>query len=73
MEFSLMSKKGAYPCEVRADEDQTQFWIRNADTTGEFFNTKYELLQWIRTHWHRNEFIQPEEYDQLVSALSHEM
>ncbi|MBO2531646.1 hypothetical protein SAMN04488025_103113 [Planifilum fulgidum] len=70
MEFSLMSKYGRYPCEVVADEDQFRFWVRKADTTGEFFQSQQELLEWIRKHWRREDFLRPEEFDHLLIALA---
>ncbi len=70
MEFSLMSKYGRYPCEVMVDEDQFRFWVRNADTTGEFFQSQQELLSWIRQHWRREDFLRPEEYDHLLHVLA---
>ncbi|MBA4494807.1 hypothetical protein ACFO25_03385 [Paenactinomyces guangxiensis] len=71
MEFQLMSHESWIPCEVVADEDQTRFWVRNADTTGEFFRTKEELITWIQSYWDRDKFLVPEQYDELLNRLTH--
>jgi hypothetical protein len=69
MEFSIMSKNGAFPCEVTVDEENYRFTVRNADTMGEFFNTPAELVGWLGQHWQEDEFLDPQEYQQMMEQL----
>lgn len=70
MEFDLQSKYGAFPCEVTLDEENGRYTVRNADTTGAFFNTPEELVQWLTQNWSKNHFIHPEEYDTMILQLN---
>lgn len=69
MEFTIMSKHGAYPCEITIDEDNHRYMVRNADTTGEFFNSAEELVAWIDQHWYAEDFQDSQQYQQIVTQL----
>ncbi|ALC90192.1 threonine dehydratase [Bacillus sp. FJAT-18017] len=71
MEFLLDSFEGALPVEVTIDEDNGRYMIRKSDTSGVFFNSPSELIEWIRTHFQEDEFRSPEEFRKMLGALSH--
>ncbi|RSK29440.1 hypothetical protein EJF36_17935 [Bacillus sp. HMF5848] len=73
MEFSLNCKNAAYPCEVTLDEDNGRYMIRNADTSGEVFNTKEELLTWLSESWDEADFENPKEYQQMMEKIQKEL
>ncbi|MBO8173230.1 MAG: hypothetical protein H0Z33_15240 [Bacillaceae bacterium] len=69
MEFEIMSRDGAFPCEVTIDEENGRYTIRNADTTGEFFESPEQLVEWIQLNWNAEQFVKPDEYESLVQHL----
>ncbi|WP_026689589.1 hypothetical protein [Alteribacter aurantiacus] len=69
MDFQLHSEDSAYPCEVTCDEDNGRYMIRKSDTSGEVFNSSYELRQWIEQNWTGAMFINEEEYKRMLSQL----
>lgn len=69
MEFSLCSYDGALPVEVTLDEDNGRYMIRKSDTSGEFFNSPIELIAWIKTHFHEDDFCDPLEFKAMISQL----
>lgn len=69
MEFSLFSFDGALPVEITIDEDNGRYMIRKSDSSGEFFNTPNELIQWIKAHLHEDEFCHPKEFHGMLSKL----
>ena len=70
VEFEIKAKDGAYPCEVTIDEDNGRYMLRNADTSGEVFHDKTELVAWVKNNWDQNQFEDPERYQQLLNELS---
>ncbi|MDP4083541.1 MAG: hypothetical protein Q8934_02890 [Bacillota bacterium] len=70
MEFSLCSLDGALPVEVTVDDDNGRYMIRKSDTSGEYFNTPNELIQWVRTHLNEEEFCQPQEFRVMLDRLN---
>ncbi|MBU9714199.1 hypothetical protein [Evansella tamaricis] len=70
MEFEIKAKDGALPCEVTIDEDNGRYMLRNADTTGEFFETPTELRDWIQANWNPNRFEDPNQFELLISELN---
>jgi hypothetical protein len=69
MEFSLKNKHGAFPVEVTIDEDNHRFTVRNVDTTGAFFNSPSELIAWIKHNWRKDDFENPDEFDQMLNQF----
>lgn len=69
MEYTLQSIDSAIPCEVTIDDDNGRYMLRNADTSGEIFNSASELTQWVQQHWNEQQFVNPEEFRQLVHHL----
>lgn len=69
MEFSLSCKGSAMPCEVTLDDDNGRYMLRKADTSGEFFNSPEQLVQWIQTNWSEKDFYKPEEFETMVEQL----
>lgn len=72
MEYIIKSKESAIPCSVTIDEDNGKYMIRNADTTGEVFGNKNELLTWIEKNWHPHSFENEMAYYELLSMIKHE-
>lgn len=70
MEFSLSSFDGAMPVEVTIDEDNGRYMIRKSDTSGEFFNTPNELIQWVKSHFREDEFCHPQEFQGMLDRLT---
>ncbi len=70
MEFEIKAKDGAWPCEVIIDEDNGRYMLRNADTTGEFFNNPEDLKNWVQSNWLENRFEDPAQYHELLEALN---
>ncbi|GGD21951.1 hypothetical protein [Pontibacillus salipaludis] len=69
MEFELQTHEGAYPNQVTVDPDNGRYMLRSADTSGEIFNSAYELLNWIQQNWDKDAFVHPEKYDQMIEAI----
>lgn len=69
MEYFLNSKDGAYPCEVTIDEDNGRFMVKKADSSGEFFNTPKELVQWIMENWNRDQFYDKYLFEKMVKEI----
>jgi hypothetical protein len=69
MEFSLCSFDGALPVEVTIDEDNGRYMIRKSDTSGEFFNSPFELIAWVKAHFHEDDFCDPQEFKSMISQL----
>ncbi|WNS73910.1 hypothetical protein RRV45_13385 [Bacillus sp. DTU_2020_1000418_1_SI_GHA_SEK_038] len=70
MEFSLCSLDCALPVEVTLDEDNGRYMIRKSDSSGEFFNTPHELIQWVRSNFSADEFCDPMEFHAMVKKLT---
>jgi hypothetical protein len=66
MEFRLKNRHGAFPVEVTIDEDNYRFTVRNVDTTGAFFNSACDLIDWVKNNWMKEDFENPEEFDQML-------
>jgi len=69
MNVEIMSKNGALPCEVTADDDNGVFTIRYEDTSGEVFDNFSSLKGWILGHWHEDLFVHSEEFQSLLVQL----
>jgi hypothetical protein len=70
MEFSLCSLDCAMPVEVTLDEDNGRYMIRKSDSSGEFFNTPYELIHWVKSNFSPEEFCDPAEFQQMLKKLT---
>ncbi|WP_174732935.1 hypothetical protein [Mesobacillus harenae] len=70
MEISLLSYDGALPVEITLDEDNGRYMIRKSDTSGEVFNTPLELIQWVKIHFHAEEFCNVQEFQSMMKLLS---
>ncbi len=69
MEFYLKNRHGAFPVEVTIDEDNHRFTVRNVDTTGAFFNSACELVEWVKSNWDKADFEHPEEFDNMIASF----
>lgn len=70
MEFSLSSFDGALPVEVTIDDDNGRYMIRKSDSSGEFFNTANELIEWVKIHLCEDDFCYPQEYHGMLSEMA---
>lgn len=70
MEFSLCSLDCAIPVEVTLDEDNGRYMIRKSDTSGEFFNSPEELIQWIQQNLNEEDFCDRNEFNEMLKSLS---
>lgn len=70
MEFFLSSFDGALPVEVTLDDDNGRYTIRKSDTSGEFFNSSNELIEWIKSNFQEHEFCHPHEYRGMLAKLA---
>jgi hypothetical protein len=70
MEFELSSYDGALPVEVTIDEDNGRYMIRKSDTSGEFFNSPFEMVEWIRENLSADDFCFPAEFRQMMETLA---
>lgn len=70
MEFSLNSFDGALPVEVTVDEDNGRYMIRKSDTSGEYFNSAGEMVEWIRANLRADDFCTPAEFTQMMESLA---
>ncbi len=70
MEFSLCSFDGALPVEVTIDDDNGRYTIRKSDRSGEYFNNPIELIDWVKTHFHEEEFCHPLEFRGMLEKLT---
>jgi hypothetical protein len=70
MEFTLCSYESALPCEVTVDEDNGRYMIRKSDSSGEFFNTAIELINWVHENWTSDEFCNPSEFSDMIEQLN---
>lgn len=73
MEFSLCSLDSALPVEVTLDEDNGRYMIRKSDTSGEYFNSANELIQWVKANFTAEEFCDPKEYHGMIQKLTEYM
>jgi len=71
VEFSLCSLDCALPVEVILDEDNGRYMIRKSDSSGEFFNTPHELIQWVKNNFSAEEFCDPKEFQGMIKELTH--
>ncbi|MFC0274352.1 hypothetical protein ACFFIX_23680 [Metabacillus herbersteinensis] len=70
MEFELISNESAIPCLVVADPDNGRYMIRDADTSGEVFNSNEELLQWVKKNWSADDFKNKNHYNFMLASLN---
>ncbi|WP_059170874.1 hypothetical protein [Bacillus sp. FJAT-27445] len=70
MEFSLENYECVLPVEVTIDEDNGRYMIRKSDTSGVFFNTPSELINWVKAHFQEEEFLSPEAFRNMMGKLS---
>ncbi|WP_078595823.1 hypothetical protein [Evansella clarkii] len=70
MEYQIKAKDGAFPCEVTIDEDNGRYMVRKADTSGEVFHNKQELINWVKTNWESSQFENPGSFQDLMSELT---
>ncbi|MGM9925128.1 MAG: hypothetical protein ACI35R_12865 [Bacillus sp. (in: firmicutes)] len=69
MEFLLYSHDCALPVEVTIDEDNGRYTIRKSDSSGEYFNTAQELIDWIKQNFTAEQFCHREEYEHMMNQL----
>ncbi|MCT8138168.1 hypothetical protein H1D32_10625 [Anaerobacillus sp. CMMVII] len=69
MEYVIKAKDSAIPCLVTIDEDNGRYMLRNADTSGEVFQNKEQLIQWIETQWYPKFFEDEEAYSDLLAMI----
>jgi hypothetical protein len=69
MEFYLYCYDNAFPCEVTLDEDNDRYMLRKSDSSGEFFNSPIELIEWIKRNWTSDNFLNPDEFRTMISCL----
>jgi hypothetical protein len=69
MEFSLSSFDGALPVEVTIDEDNGRFMIRKSDSSGEFFNSPGELIDWVKSNLRSEDFCDSSEFQGMIDLL----
>jgi hypothetical protein len=69
MEFSLSSFDGALPVEVTIDEDNGRFMIRKSDSSGEFFNSPGELIDWVKSNLRQEDFCDSGEFQGMLDLL----
>lgn len=69
MEFSLFSLDGALPVEVTLDEDNGRFMIKKSDSSGEFFNSPMELIEWVKVNLRAEEFCNSQEFQGMMNVL----
>ncbi|RXJ04072.1 hypothetical protein DS745_01405 [Anaerobacillus alkaliphilus] len=69
MEFIIKAKDGAIPCLVTIDEDNGKYMLRNSDTSGEVFQNKEQLIQWIESEWYPEFFEDEDAYSQLLTMI----
>lgn len=69
MEFSLNSFDGALPVEVTIDEDNGRFMIRKSDSSGEFFNSPGELIDWVKSNLRQEDFCDSGEFQGMLDLL----
>ena len=70
LEFSLYSFDGALPVEVTVDDDNGRYTIRKSDSSGEYFNSPDELIQWVKTNFNEEEFCHPNEFRGMLAKLA---
>ena len=70
LEFSLCSIDCALPVEVTIDEDNGRYTIRKSDSSGEYFNTAQELIDWIKQNFSVDQFCYQEEYEDMMKQLN---
>ncbi|MFE8702121.1 hypothetical protein ACFYKX_16100 [Cytobacillus sp. FJAT-54145] len=70
MEFLLNVPDGALPVEVTLDEDNGRYMVRKSDTSGEFFNSPVELINWIQTNFNEDEFCDKAEFHHMISSFT---
>ncbi len=69
MEFKLISKQNAFPCEVTIDEGNGRYTIRKSDSSGEIFNTPEELVRWLLKNWRPEQFRDEGQFHEMVREI----
>ncbi|MCA1030383.1 hypothetical protein LCL95_04925 [Bacillus timonensis] len=69
MEYKIDAKDSAIPCEITIDDDNGRYMVRNADTSGQSFNSAKELVSWIEQNWKPEDFNNQSEYCNILSNL----
>ena len=69
MEFLLSSYDGALPVEVTIDEDNGRFMIKKSDSSGEFFNSPGELIDWVKLNLRADDFCDSGEFQGMLELL----
>lgn len=69
MEYEIKNIEGAIPCLVVADPDNGRFMIREADTSGEVFNSPREMLFWIYENWNEQDFEDKALFKRILLSL----
>jgi hypothetical protein len=44
--------------------------IRKSDTSGEYFNSADELIEWVKANFTAEEFCDPREYHGMIQKLT---
>ena len=65
----MFSLDGALPVEVTLDEDNGRFMIRKSDSSGEFFNSPKELIDWVKVNLQAEEFCNSQEFQGMMNVL----
>ncbi|WP_078432874.1 hypothetical protein [Metabacillus halosaccharovorans] len=69
MEYEIKNIESAIPCLVVADPDNGRFMIREADTSGEVFNSPREMLFWIYENWTEQDFEDKALFNEILLSL----
>ena len=69
MEFNLRARDNAYPVVVTIDEDNGRYMIRKSDSSGEVFNSPYDLVAWILENWGAEDFIDHHEFEFMLKEI----
>lgn len=69
MEYLLSSRDNVFPCEVTIDDDNGRYMIKKADSSGEIFNSAIELVHWIISNWHGDDFYDQEQFEDMIQEI----
>ncbi|MED1203978.1 hypothetical protein [Heyndrickxia acidicola] len=72
MEFEFLTQDSAVPCLITADKDNGRYMVRKPDTSGEVFNNKEELVQWLKKNWVKNHILDEALFSKMMTSLKEE-
>ncbi|KUP06491.1 threonine dehydratase [Bacillus coahuilensis m2-6] len=70
MEYELYTNDSNSPVAITIDPDNGIYTVRKEDTSGEVFNSSAELVAWFQSHYEKNQFLKPHQFNSFLSEAN---